>query len=545
MKIAAVLYTLRYRVIALWGVLFIAGGLAAHSINEPDLPLRQWSVMENGTVVQGSFLFLRDAMVHIEKADHSVLSVPLADLGPEDRRFVRDREARIAQLNRPVPGSAAGPMEGRSWAGAVMALILLAALGAWALRTAGQPALRTVMPVLLVGLITMLYGFRTRNLRDAQSLTDPLTVDSAFTPFKPGINTFWDNDYFHVESNGIPDHAMMVGITNWQQQVPIPQCYTGTNSWSIPLNPVIAATPVPVSPQHFIRGAIAVAVNGVPIFNPYTNTGVDAFLDGQLDDFGGHCGRADDYHYHIAPLSLYGQTSATLPIAYALDGFAVFGSVEPDGSPMAALDANHGHYGTNGVYHYHGTATAPYMIGNMVGEVTEDATLQIVPQAHANPVRPFQSPLPGAEILGCTENGNGNGYAVVYSLNGQLDSVVYDWTSSGVFTFNQYTGGLPVTTSYTAQPPCVVINAIEEPGSAPGSWSIYPVPTDGAFVVAPGPGASVADIRGIEVHDLRGRCVFATDRYPSTIDAARFGAGTYLVRTLLADGAVTKKLVVR
>jgi hypothetical protein len=401
-------------------------------------------------------------------------------------------------------------------------LILLAALGAWALRTAGQPALRTVMPVLLVGLITMLYGFRNRNLRDAQSLTDPLTVDSAFTPFKPGINTFWDNDYFHVESNGIPDHAMMVGITNWQQQVPIPQCYTGTNSWSIPLNPVIAATPVPVSPQHFIRGAIAVAVNGVPIFNPYTNTGVDAFLDGQLDDFGGHCGRADDYHYHIAPLSLYGQTSATLPIAYALDGFAVFGSVEPDGSPMAALDANHGHYGTNGVYHYHGTATAPYMIGNMVGEVTEDATLQIVPQAHANPVRPFQSPLPGAEILGCTENGNGNGYAVVYSLNGQLDSVVYDWTSSGVFTFNQYTGGVPVTNTYSAQPPCVVINALEETASEAGSWSIHPVPTDGAFMITPGTGASVMDI-----------------------DAARFGAGTYLVRILLTEGAVTKKLVVR
>jgi hypothetical protein len=151
---------------------------------------------------------------------------------------------------------------------------------------------------------------------------------------------------------------------------------------------VIAATPVPVNPQHFIRGALALAVNGIPIFNPFTNTGVDALVDGQLDNFGGHSGRADDYHYHIAPLSLYSQTSPTMPIAFGLDGFPIYGSKEPDGSDMKALDANHGHYGSNGVYHYHGTTAYPYMIGSMVGKVTEDATMQIIPQATATPVRP-------------------------------------------------------------------------------------------------------------------------------------------------------------
>ncbi len=532
------------------GVLFalflLAGcSLSAHSLNGSDLPLRRWSVKENGAPVQGSLLFLQAGVVRIEKADHTVLSVPLAELAPEDQRFVRDRDARIARLNRPLSGTTAGWDKERSWAGPALALALLSALGLWAVRTAGRPALRAVVPVLLVGVITLFYGFRTRNLRAAQSLTDPLTVDSAFTPFKPGINTFWDNDYFHVESNGIPDHTMMVGITNWQQQVPIPQCYIGANSWSIPLNPVIATTPVPVSPQHFIRGAIAVAVNGVPIFNPYTNTGVDAFLDGQLDDFGGHCGRADDYHYHIAPLSLYGQTSATLPIAYALDGFAVFGSVEPDGSPMAALDANHGHYGTNGVYHYHGTATAPYMIGNMVGEVTEDATLQIVPQAAASPVRPFQSPLPGAEIIGCTENGNGNGYTVVYSLNGQTDSVVYDWTSGGLFTFTHFAQGVGTTNTYNGFVPCTVINSITDPASDASSWSIYPVPTDETFSISPGAGVVPGDIKGIEVYDMHGQRVYATDRYVPLVDVRSFRSGAYLVRVLLRSGVVTRKLVVR
>ncbi|NDC64576.1 MAG: hypothetical protein EBZ59_11465, partial [Planctomycetia bacterium] len=30
----------------------------------------------------------------------------------------------------------------------------------------------------------------------------------------------WDDRYLYVESNGMPAHRMMVGITAWQQQVP-------------------------------------------------------------------------------------------------------------------------------------------------------------------------------------------------------------------------------------------------------------------------------------------------------------------------------------
>ena len=193
----------------------------------------------------------------------------------------------------------------------------------------------------------------------AQPATNPLYIDSAFTPYKPNVITSWDTVYFYVGSYGFPAHELMAGITAWNQQVPIPQCYIGSNVWSIPLNPVIADTPIAVNQINFTRGAIALAVNGVPIFNEYTNTGEDAFLTGQLDSFGGHAGRADDYHYHIAPMFLQNQGNVILPIAFAFDGFAVYGSLEPDGNPMMPLDTNHGHYWTNGVYHYHGTNNRP------------------------------------------------------------------------------------------------------------------------------------------------------------------------------------------
>lgn len=59
------------------------------------------------------------------------------------------------------------------------------------------------------------------------------------------------------------------------------------------------------------------------------------------------------------------------PIAYALDGFAVYGSKEPDGYSTLTLDQFHGHE-WNGNYHYHGTTTYPFMIGSMRGKVTLD-----------------------------------------------------------------------------------------------------------------------------------------------------------------------------
>ena len=69
------------------------------------------------------------------------------------------------------------------------------------------------------------------------------------------IRTRWDDRFFYVESNGIPDHRMMVGITAWQQQVPLPQKYAGDNAWQIPLHPAPAKTPASTK-DRFLRGAI-------------------------------------------------------------------------------------------------------------------------------------------------------------------------------------------------------------------------------------------------------------------------------------------------
>lgn len=253
------------------------------------------------------------------------------------------------------------------------------------------------------------------------------------------IKTRWDDRYFYVESNGIPAHPMMIGITAWQQQVPLPQKYFGDNSWQIPLHPVPAKKPQSAKGQ-FLRGAIAVAANGIPIFNPLNNRGDDAYLFGELDEYGGHCGRADDYHYHIAPVHLEKSIGKGLPIAYALDGYPIYGYDEPDGSPVVGLDAFNGHKDKNGNYHYHATKKYPYLNGGFFGEVVERDG-QVDPQPRAEPLRPALPPLRDAKITDFKETKPGS-YVLTYDVKGKKGTVSYTLAADGSanFSFTDTTG---------------------------------------------------------------------------------------------------------
>ena len=210
---------------------------------------------------------------------------------------------------------------------------------------------------------------------------------------------------------------------------PTPQNYTGINAWSIPVSPTISKSPISAK-NHFFRGAIALAVNGVPIFNALNNRGDDAYLAGELDDWGGHCGRADDYHYHIAPLHLSKIVGVKAPIAYALDGFPIYGLTEVDGKPVKGLDEFNGHFDSKKKYHYHGTKNFPYINGGFKGEVIEIEG-QVDPQPITKAFRPAGEPLRGATITDFARLGN-DSYQLSYALNNQSYSLKYQATQSNV-----------------------------------------------------------------------------------------------------------------
>jgi hypothetical protein len=247
------------------------------------------------------------------------------------------------------------------------------------------------------------------------------------------VKTSENSDYLLVESNGLPEHNMMEGITSWQQQVPLPQNYTGSNSWKIPLKPELADEPM-LTKNHFHRGAIAIAVNGVPIFNAVNNRGEYALDIGELDRWGGHSGRADDYHYHIAPEHLEEIVGKGNPIGYALDGFPLYGKTKE------VLDKYLGRFNKEGSYQYHAVDYPPYLIAGLRGVVKTDSPAkapedQIEPQARSYPVRTKDyGPLNGAQITRLKKVAD-NSYSLEYTLGGKQLKVNYSWDEKGIYQF--------------------------------------------------------------------------------------------------------------
>jgi hypothetical protein len=494
--------------------------------------------------VDGYFYMFKNNEVYLENTNHQIVHFPISVFSTENQNSILNKYKKIESENFPTiaPKTINHSVNNQGYLliEFLLAVCLFFLVYKFSKSLYTQNKMKYVYPVVLIGIATLLISADKKY----RTTTDPIQVDNAFIPFKPNVYTHWDNTWFYVESKGIPTtHGMMLGISNhgWQQQIPIPQCYTGSNAWQIPLNSIPAATPIPVNANHFTRGAIALAVNGIPIFNPFTNTGVDALVDGQLDNFGGHCGRADDYHYHTAPLHLYSYTNDTLPIAYALDGFAVFGEKERDGSAMVALDVNHGHnYG--GIYHYHGTTSFPYMIGNMVGQITEDTTHQIIPQAHATPIRPSGTPLNGALITGCTPKTTGNGYVFTYTLNGQTYTIDYSWNTTGVYTFNYITPTSTTTDTYTKFAQCNIPNTIQNLTKIENEIDVYPNPTTDFLNINLKGDLIETEILEMSIYNLQGQKVYSSNKFVQHISMKNLANGNYIFKVQIGTSVFSKMI---
>ena len=357
-----------------------------HHTHESDSQsLRTWTDDTGFFQIQGAFVMAKDGKVQVRKQDDTLTTLPIKRLSAKDQEWINHRLAELARLN--TQGSK----------------LFVAQVG-------------------------------TRQTRQKSERLNAPAIQKHFEAFEDKLKFRWDREYFYVESNGIPDHNMMVGITAWQQQVPIPQPYTGNNAWRIPLYPVPAKKPMSAK-TNFFRGAIALAVNGVPIFNPIKNDGrTDTLLAGELDKWGGHCGRADDYHYHIAPVHLEEKVGKGNPVAYALDGYPIYGYQDPKADDYAELDWLNGHKDSEGNYHYHATKKYPYLNGGFYGEVVQRGG-QVDPQPRAQGVRPYTRPLRGAKITGFALP-EPNSYSLTYELRGEKGNVSYTIAKDGSVTFN-------------------------------------------------------------------------------------------------------------
>lgn len=426
---------MRKHITTIWLAMAISIALTISALAHPgghgkgnDAELRAWTNIVTGEMVKASFLFAREGKVYVERAGGDAVVFPLKELAEADRQFAESQIARVQQANQKIALHTDSPAAtpSRSFLWLVLFGVMAIVLALWRKPIAPWRNRAVALACLLLVFICSQAVVRQ------QAQTNRPAAAAPFDAFAPKVRTRWDDKYLYVESNGIPDHPLMAGIKTWQQQVPVAQPYHGSNAWSVPLNPVMAAQPISAKTALF-TGAIALAANGVPIFNALNNRGVDSFSIGELDDYGGHCGHADDYHYHAAPLHLQTKLGASSPIGYALDGYPLYGLKEPNGDTATGLDEFNGHADSAGKYHYHSTLTYPYINGGMRGQVTVSND-QIVPQPRAYSVRPATTPLNGASITAWRAN-SATSWTLEYQINGQTYKINYSTDGAGRFTY--------------------------------------------------------------------------------------------------------------
>lgn len=206
------------------------------------------------------------------------------------------------------------------------------------------------------------------------------TLPSVYNKIYGATSITFDGTWVTIKCNALPDHKSIYYPTSNV----LYENFSGTTfagftfaknpntiltqniTLKIPVNPLVAAIHA-TTPM----GVMGVALNGVPLFNQYAAGG--APLTNEIvsfDQWWGHPQQTGMYHYHVEPkyLTTVKATSSSL-MGFLLDGFPVYGPKETNGSDPTGLDVYHGHTHITadypaGIYHYHFTASAPYLNGN-------------------------------------------------------------------------------------------------------------------------------------------------------------------------------------
>lgn len=136
---------------------------------------------------------------------------------------------------------------------------------------------------------------------------------------------------------------------------------------------LIPTEPVPVSSPLAVRGNIGVALNGVVLGPPAPVSAIlGAYTIAAFDDCGGHVNPIEGYHYHAATEcnALLEQTDGhSAMMGYAVDGYAIYGTYNADGTEPSDLDSCRGHRDETRGYHYHAAdAASNSFLGCLSGE---------------------------------------------------------------------------------------------------------------------------------------------------------------------------------
>ena len=330
--------------------------------------------------------------------------------------------------------------------------------------------------------------------------------------FNKSVSVTCNEEYAYLTSSTYPDHELMTGITGTNEQIPVPAI---ENAAPVKLNPKKA------DKLTTIDAAVGVAVNGVPIYD-YSAQGEldlttydaskDTFVLGQLDVCGGHSGRGDDYHYHVSPdcmIDAMKNKGSDAIIGWGYDGYPLYGHKNPDGTEIAAgtLDVCNGQADDTFGYRYQTSATPPYIIQCLTGEVDTSKLPRVSPlSGDTNKIRAdLRPPRGGVENLKHVVSDDGT-RTMTYSYQGEEYFTTYSPSAQGknCYDFKQRTisngGGIESGTfcrgsqpGEAASPDVKSENTEGKPPKGAGAKPPKPAATPLKATVATGKFAPTAD----------------------------------------------------
>lgn len=415
------------KILFILSILFFSSQASAHEGGH-GAPTKVWHFTNSEMNLKAEFIEKIDERVYLMNDAHKIVAFNISEFTSQEQQYILNKANWIIDKN-----TSQKEYQLFSINYSKILIYLGIALLLFSFFKFRKKNTSKILAFSLIGLSFVIVGCKTNVSSDGIKMAknDISYLESIFGVFDK-VTTRYDNKYFYIESDGIPEHEMMTGITNWQQQVPINHDYSGSNAWAIPLQPELAENTLSTK-DNFMKGAIAIAANGIPIFNPLNNRGEDANVIGELDKWGGHCGRADDYHYHLPPTHLQSKVGNGKPIAYALDGFPVYGETKEQ------LDESLGRFTSDSTYQYHAVKEYPYLIASMKGKVeinprTQAPENEIMPQAKTKGVRPDLRPLRGAEIIDFM-NPELNQYSLKYKVESSIYTINYGWDNNGKYNY--------------------------------------------------------------------------------------------------------------
>ena len=170
-------------------VFLIVTSAYCHNLNYEKVILHEWTV-SNDKIIRASFLMFKNNEVYLEKDNAEVVHFPLTCFSQTDRQYVQQRINKIQNLNSENNFSYKRTISTVNVIDYEKIIVFAAMLITILLLTyffAGKNKFKYISYFSSVAVLSVLYSFKVNPLMLTTSITDPLSVDSAFVPFKPNV----------------------------------------------------------------------------------------------------------------------------------------------------------------------------------------------------------------------------------------------------------------------------------------------------------------------------------------------------------------------